>query len=169
MNILNRFAFLAVFAAVLLSGCPFSSSVPIGSPDVKVPQKMMGKWIDKSVNESTEEAPPTYYVLSNIDGYKFKIEENNFSSTDKKYSKTNYTAYISMIGDDEFLNIIQGNSELYYFYKIEWKENSFILHEVTNNIKEKFSSSADLKAFIEKYKNLSFFYNSDAVSYVRMK
>ena len=45
---------------------------------------------------------------------------------------------------------------------------SFIkLLPVTENIDEKFTSSAELKKFIEKNKSLSFFYDKDENSFIK--
>jgi hypothetical protein len=40
-----------------------------------------------------------------------------------------------------------------------------VIYEVTDNIDETFSNATDLKAFFEKHKDLSFFYNKDEKKY----
>ena len=54
----------------------------------------------------------------------------------------------------------------FYFYKIEMTNaTQFKLYEVTDNIDETFSTSAELMSFFSKYKDLSFFYNKDEEVY----
>jgi hypothetical protein len=51
----------------------------------------------------------------------------------------------------------------YYLYRVEKKSDGgrVKLRAVTNNITETFATSAELKAFIKKNMELSFFYNKD--------
>ena len=49
------------------------------------------------------------------------------------------------------------------------KEIRITVFEVTDNIDEKFDDSEDLKEFVSKYKDLSFFYNKDEETYLRGK
>ena len=60
-------------------------------------------------------------------------------------------------------------TKMYYLYKIDMQSGaSFIkLLPVTENIDEKFTSSAELKKFIEKNKSLSFFYDKDENSFIK--
>jgi hypothetical protein len=41
------------------------------------------------------------------------------------------------------------------------------LYEVTDNIDEEFESAAELKAYIAKYKDLSFFYEKSTLQYYK--
>ncbi|MCS7076804.1 MAG: hypothetical protein NZ455_08850 [Bacteroidia bacterium] len=144
----------------ILWGCPYSSDVPIDEAKEKVNPDLMGKWT-KDVNSEN----PKFYNVTKASDTKYNFEENTWNSTDKKYDKKNYTGHTTTIGGDIFLNMESGGK--YYLYKIVLRKNEgvFELIEVTDNIKEKFTKSADLKAFVTKYKDLSFFYNKEVEKY----
>jgi hypothetical protein len=61
------------------------------------------------------------------------------------------------------------STKLYYLYKVEQSTSGAktTLIPVTENIDEKFTASADLKAYIKKYMALSFFYSKDQDEYFR--
>jgi hypothetical protein len=155
-----KLAFTLAIVSVLLWGCPYSSDVPIDEAKEKVNPELMGKWTKDGSTEN-----PKFYNVTKASDTKYNFEENTYSSSDNKYNQKNYTGHTTTIGSDVFLNM--ENDGKYYIYKIVMKkgEGMFELIEVTDNIKEKFSKSADLKAFVTKYKDLSFFYNKDAEKY----
>jgi hypothetical protein len=65
-----------------------------------------------------------------------------------------------------FLNLKKQDDDKFYFYKVELTDKqNFVMHEVTDNIDEKFNTANELKAFFEKHKDLSFFYNKDEKKY----
>ena len=50
----------------------------------------------------------------------------------------------------------------YYFYRMEKKsEDRIKFKAVTDNITEEFATAEELKAFVKKHMELSFFYNKD--------
>lgn len=55
----------------------------------------------------------------------------------------------------------------YYLYRIDMGNGEFTLFELTDNIDEKFNTSAELKAFVKKNMGLSFFYNKDEERYLK--
>ncbi|HWB64678.1 MAG TPA: hypothetical protein VG603_14280 [Chitinophagales bacterium] len=142
--------------AVTLAGCPYSATVPLDAPSVKINDNLLGTWEPKSSNGET-------YVVTKTDNFTYKIVKN---STDEKTPPVTYSAYMSSVGGDLFLNLKEENGEpkaSYYFFKYEISASGakVTLHPVTDNIKETFTTSADLKAFFTKYKSLSFFYEKD--------
>ncbi len=147
---------------LILTGCPYSSDIPIDEPKEKVNQDYIGKWVKAS--SSTEENPK-YYNVTKKDDLHYIFEEFTYSSNDKKYNSDKYVGHSTTLGNVVFLNLQK--DEKYYFYKIELnkEKKQFKLYEVTDNIDEKFNKSSELKAFFDKYKDLSFFYNKDEEKY----
>ncbi len=147
------------FLAILLGGCPYSSDVPIDSPSVKVDERLLGKWEPKT-SESE-------YTVTKSDDYTFHISKKSKKSDDN----TTYTAYLSNVGGDQFLNLREDgqSSKSYFFYKLKLSPTGMkaTLIPVTENIDEKFETSAELKAFIEKNKNLSFFFDKTEDDYIK--
>ncbi len=146
--------------AILLGGCPYSSEVAIDTPAVKVSETLLGKWEPKDSGSDK-------INVTKKDSYIYSIEKKSASSG----NTTNYEGFVSKIGEEQFLNLseVGGMSKEYYFFKIMLnKENTKLtLVPVTENIDEKFKTSAELKAFIEKYKGLSFFFGKDEEEYHR--
>ena len=146
--------------AILLGGCPYASQVPIDKPSVKVSETLLGKWEPKDENGDK-------VTVTKKDAYTYNFEKKSSSSG----NTTNYEGFISKIGEDQFLNITElgGLSQDYYFFKLVFnKENTKVtLMPITENIDETFKTSAELKAFIEKYKALSFFFGKDEEEYHR--
>jgi len=147
---------------LFLTGCPYSADVPLDEATEKVNNDYMGKWVKKS---SLSEDNPKYYMVSKKDATHYVFEEYNYSSNDKKYNKDMYVGHTTTIGNVVFLNLEKDGK--YYFYKIVLTSDkkNFTLFEVTDNIDEKFLKSSELKAFFDKYKDLSFFYNKDEEKY----
>lgn len=160
------FFFLAVFSFTFF-GCPYYASVSIDKPGIKVDDKYTGIWNLKNGN--------TQYSISKSDDFHLNIFQLPYVAKDSEPKSTNdtvkYLGFFSKVKDVLFLNISQVTnnvpSEGFYLYKVEVKSESEIaLTEVTVFIKEKFSSSENLKAFIEKYMDLSFFFANETV-YIR--
>jgi len=161
-NLIPFFSMLAI--AIILMACPYTSQVPIDNPGVKVQNALMGKWV-KAGDESN--LNPNYFVITKQDDFKYKIIKNEYSSSDSTYKETIYISHISKIDNLQFLNMQQDGTGDYYLYKLVLNQNDFSLFEVTDNIDEKFATSEELKAFVKKNMNLSFFYNKDEEKYNR--
>jgi|WetSurMetagenome_2_1015567.scaffolds.fasta_scaffold571960_1 hypothetical protein len=157
-------SFLMISILTLFTACPYESGVPIDKPSVKVYDNLIGKWI-KGTDEEAEN--PTYFVINKIDNYLFNIQKNEFNSYDSVYTQSNYTAYISTIGNTDFLNVQESGSETFYLHKMILDNDMLTLYEITDNIDEKFESSKELKDFIEKNMEYSFFYNKDEEIYYK--
>jgi hypothetical protein len=149
---------------VLITACPYTSSVPIDNPSVKVDKVLFGKWV-KTSDQTNEH--PTYFVISNIGDLKYNIIKNEYNSYDSAYSQTVYVSHISKIDNLNFMNMQQDGKGDYYLYRIDIGNGEFSLFEVTDNIDEKFNTSEELKVFIKKNMNLSFFYNKDEERYIK--
>ncbi len=150
---------------LMLTACPYASSVPIDKANTKIDKNLIGKWKKFSGPES---ADPEYLEISDVDGNYFNITKLKYKSTDSSYSKTVYLAHISKIDDYIFLNMQEDGKGSYYLHRVEYDgKNKFKIYEVTDNIDEKFNTSEELKDFVKKYMHLSFFYNKEEELYVK--
>ena len=145
--------------AMLLTACPYSSELPIDEPTVKIDEKILGKWEAKSADYE--------YKVSKKDDYNYKFEKKP-----KPTGETStYTGFLTVIDGVRFINITEdvATTKAYYLYKIDQSASGakLTLSPVTENITEKFASSAELKAYIKKYMTLSFFYSKDKEDYFR--
>jgi len=157
---------LSILAAFIfvMTACPYASKVPIDNPTTKVKSELVGKWLKASDKEKEN---PEYYVISGIDEYKYNIVKFEYQTSDSSYKETKYVSHMSQLEDISFLNMQKDGVGDYYLHKIDLSSNEFSLFEITDNIDEKFSTSADLKAFVKKNMRLSFFYNKDEIKYVK--
>jgi hypothetical protein len=146
----------------VFTACPYSSSVPLSTPDVDVDPSIYGKWL----KEDPYSDFPKYYDFSKIDGKKFKVEQYEFNSSDSIYTVSGtYVCHFTQVGDVTFANMLQDG--VYYFYKLEFPSaDEFLLYEVTDNIDEVFNTSKELYEFFKQNKDLSFFYNKDEEKYI---
>jgi hypothetical protein len=161
--------FVLLSLTILFYGCPYESKVAIDEPSIKVDKSYNGEWGFK--NGSTK------YLVSKLDDYHLKITQlpAETKEADAKYTQdtVTYIAHFSKIKDISFLNVSQKSKydepgkNNFYLYKFSVKgENEIVLTEVTSFIKEKFSTSDKLKAYIEKYMDLSFFFGTESI-YIR--
>jgi len=148
----------------ILTACPYSAEFPLDKPNEKTRAVLMGKWIEETTMEN-----PSFYTITKGSDNTYKFEKNEYSSSDNRYKKTTYTGHITKIGNVDFLNLMDSEDNKYYFHKIELAKKDgkpqLVIYEVTDNIDEKFGNSAEMKAFFDKYKDLSFFYNRDEKKY----
>lgn len=150
---------------LVLTACPYQSKVPITKPQEKVDKDLLGEWIS---TQELEIENPKYFSINKFDKTKYEIIEMSYSSYDTAYSSKTYFMHTSTIKDRLFLNVedaSQGGG--YYLYYLEKGSNEFTLFEVSDNIDEQFASSEDLRKFVEKHMNLSFFYSKDELKYIR--
>ena len=153
-------------ASVFLMGCPYESVVPIDNPTVKYPAALLGKWEPKGSSDDI-------YNIQRKDEYTIIITKT------KKEAKPDdtpevYEAFLSDVVGTKFLNLYEKKNEdegskKFYLYKLEISTNGarLTLSGVTENVDEKFESSAGLKSFIEENMKHSFFYGKDDEVYIR--
>lgn len=141
---------------VIFTGCPYESDVPITEPYIQYPESLIGIYVNDSAYTSDVEIS-RYYEITKFSSYEFKVTE--FSDGERK---SYYIGHFTDLNGTFFLNLIDPESMKYKLYKYEiTPDNMFVtLFPVTDYIKETFESSADLKAYIEKYMQLSFFYSA---------
>jgi uncharacterized phage-like protein YoqJ len=148
------------FIIILFSGCPYSAEVAIDKPSIKIDEKLLGQWEEKTSTDYT-------YTVTKLDDKTYNIDKKSASSGDV----TNYNAFLSDISGTRFMNVYEpgGESKTYYFYKVEVTASGSktTLIPVTENIDEKFTTSAELKDFFEKNMINSYFFAKEEDVYTR--
>jgi hypothetical protein len=170
-NLLQKVLASAGLMAVvlLIAGCPFSSSVPIDEGTVKVPAGLPGQWMSKSDKESEDPVEnPTYYVISKEDKFHATAKKFEYSSSDSSYSETIYHLTFSDVNGVVFMNAREEGGDTYSLYKFSFDEKEKYINtsEVTDYIKETFSTSKELKDFISKNMSNSYFFTNTNETYV---
>jgi hypothetical protein len=151
---------------VLFSGCPFSSSVPIDEGTVKVSSDLVGEWMNHGDKETEN---PTYFIVTKDDKFRATAKKMEYSSSDSSYSETIYHLTFSDVNGETFMNALEEEGTTYSLYKFKYDEKTGEIYtsEVTDYIKETFSTSAELKDFIAKNKSNSYFFTNTGDRYVR--
>ncbi len=159
MKNIRLFALLAVFSIAFM-GCPYSAEVGIDDPAVKIDEKLLGKWESKSSSDYS-------YDVTKTDANHYKIEKKSASSGDV----TTYMGFLSKIDNTVYMNVYEDGSttKTYYFYKIEISTSGSkcTMSPVTENITEKFTTSAELKKFFQANQKNSYFYDKDQDVYIK--
>lgn len=159
---MKNFRILAglALASILFMGCPYSSEVPIDSPAIKIDEKLLGTWESKSSSDYS-------YKVTKSDVNTYTIEKKSASSGDV----TTYKGFISDVGGVRYMNIYEDGSttNTYYFYKLEISTSGVktTLTPVTENIDEKFTTSAEMKDFFKKNQGNSYFFDKDEDVYIK--
>ncbi|MDI1355584.1 MAG: hypothetical protein PSX36_11735 [bacterium] len=149
---ISSVALIAVL--IYLTGCIYESSVPIDEPSVKVSPKLLFTW---------GESGGDTYKFSRADDYTYTIDVTHTGT--KKPEKL--MAYASIVDDKTFLNVWDSKKKptnrSYLLLKIKLlSDSTLMVMPLTENIREKFTSSADLKKFISENMEHSFFYEKDS-------
>lgn len=151
--------YVVLFGALSLvfMGCPYETKVPVDDiSKSKIDKSLLGKWDEKSSED--------YLWTVTQDGNEYRIEKMNIKEGG---DPTIYKGFLSDVNGVSFLNLYEYSADgsssdrQYYIYRIEKKgEGRVKARGVTSNITETFATSAELKDFIKKYMELSFFYDS---------
>jgi len=160
----NTFLKLTLLTGVafVFTACPYISSVPISEANEPLNEAIFGKWVAAS---DAEYDHPTFYAISEKDANHYEVVENQHY--DKKYNKVEYVMHSSTVGGKTFMNVQEAAGGDYHIHMVEIGTDGFTLWEMSDNIDEKFNSPAELKAFIEKYMSLSFFFTKDEKRYIK--
>jgi hypothetical protein len=160
-------SFMAIVAmAIVLMGCPYESAVPLSEANTKASDNMIGTW-----EESGNPSVTIDIVRGNGNFLKIeKVTKNEGSEP----TIEDYTAHITDVNGTMFLNVSEINEydtePNYYLYKLEKNgEFKITVFEVTPNIKEKFTSSDEMKKFFASNMQHSFFYSSGEITYFKIK
>lgn len=165
MKLLQKLSFIPIL--IFLTACPYESPVPISAAEGDIDKALLGRWVAES--DISSEYPGEFYQINDLGGRLYEILKNELNSEDSTYRSETFITHISDLskgGDDyRFLNMKKDGK--FYLHRIVLDGDSFVLYEVTENIDEQFSSSEDLKAFVQANMHLSFFYNKDEKTFYR--
>lgn len=152
--------FAALFGALSLvfMGCPYEAKVPIDDQSNSKPDKgLVGKWEEKGSDDYE-------WKVELTDGM-YRIEKKNIKDGG---DPTIYKGFLSDVSGTTFMNVYEldeygsSSDRKYFLYRLTKKgDDRVTMDAVTDNITEEFTTSADLKAFIKKNMDISFFYNKD--------
>ena len=149
---------------LVLTACPYKSKVPIGLPEEKIDKNLLGEWISAA---DLEYDNPTYYIIKKFSKVKYSMTEMSYSSYDSTYTDTKYFIHSTTIGNRTFLNIQEQGGGDYHLHYISMDDDEFELFEVSENVDEQFSTSSELKSFVEKNMEYSFFYTKGEARYIK--
>ncbi|WP_448520697.1 hypothetical protein [Rhodoflexus sp.] len=161
MKRFNLFSLLALL--FFCTACPYQSSVPVDEPNQAVKEEFLGKW-------KVDVAAKDFYEVTKVDENIYQIVEHTHKIEGAVERKT-YVAHTSAVGNMTFLNVKmtrQGtnsipNADFLIFKMKSVSGDKIMLLPVTENVREKFDNSADLRKFIEANDALSFFYEKETV------
>lgn len=157
------FLFMPILLVLFLYACPYSSDLPIDQPCVPVDQGLLKTWVKVARHP---EKMPAFCVVTQLEECKYQIVENVFNRSDSTYLTTRYVGHISMIDSVRFLNLQKDGQGRYFLLRLDIDSvGNLVLFEVTDNMDEVFGSSDELRNFIERHMNLSFFYNRNETRY----
>ncbi|MBX7051744.1 MAG: hypothetical protein K1X54_06900 [Flavobacteriales bacterium] len=155
---------ILIATALLFAGCPYSSEVPLTSTGMKLPMGIAGTWEDpdnpsESVEvRATSETSVEVIKTTTSEGSEAVVEHYNGF-----FSDVNGAIFLNIKEDDEY-------STSFYLYKIERiGDNKIKLLSVTPNIREKFTSSEEMKKFFAANMQNSYFYESTETTYFKVK
>lgn len=163
---MNKLGLVALaISSFFLMGCPYGTELELSGAK-KVETKYIGQY---------EKQSSTYYYLkvSKSSDTEYKLEK--FRSKNDEVSSTG-TGYIIDVDGQDFLIVKASSTSSYsyykkknYIYKLTSKADGLAvkLQGVTDYLDEEFATEAELKAYIKKYKNLSFFYQKTPEKYFK--
>ena len=155
-----------ILLATIFTGCPYESNVALdNSPKVKINGNLLGDWY-LSTSETSK------MMVEKINDFEYTITKLTADSSKVFKVDSRYKAFLSDVSGTLFLNAksfqAEGetamnflNPNSFYIYKVEVSDKTFSLFPVSDYIKEKFDSEDNFRKFVEKYKDLSFFYSAE--------
>lgn len=155
MKTLSVIALFGTLSMVFM-GCPYESKLPLDAADKSKPDKdLVGKWEEKDDED--------YSWKCEMDGNQYRITKKSLE--DSESEPTVYVGWLTDVGGTQFLNVYEqdySSDKSFMLYRFEKKsEDRVKFKAVTDNITEEFTTSEDLKAFVKKNMELTFFYNKD--------
>lgn len=132
---------LIVGCSLFLFGCPYSSSVPISEPEANADKKLDGRWLGDDNSIYIVKAKGMLYDVA------VRSADSNSSADDR------YEGYFTTVKGVAFLNLyeVTTNAREYMVFKAEFPEKgTIVLREMSEDIKESFKTSIQLRQYIEK-------------------
>ena len=146
-----------IAVALMFQGCPYSADIPLSEKGAPIPEGFCGTWYDTDYLSSDEE-DRSKFIVELVDSEKQLL---SITKVDE-YGEDAQSGHLTQIGDVLFLNYFDSDYGEYGFYKVEYDGLVLRLVPLTTNITEEFESSAELYAFVDANKHLSFFYDHDS-------
>jgi hypothetical protein len=154
-----KFAVLFGALSLVFMGCPYESKYPVDEAHVKIDKSVMGDWDCQGEDDYT-------YTISADGSDQYKIVKKKKKGDDEP---TTYIGFVSNVdAESNYLNLYEesessssSTDRKYYIYKYTKIDGRFKILGVTDNITEEFNSSSELKSYIKKYQDLSFFFDKD--------
>jgi len=139
--------------AVMLGGCPYKSDIPLDATGKKINPALLGVWEPKSSSDEK-------YTVTKANETTYSISKTSKNSKEP----TVYKGFAVDVDGTTFLNLQQQGEMAdkgYYIYKMETNAaaTKLTLQGMTENVTETFKTAEEFKAFVKKYKGLSFFYD----------
>jgi hypothetical protein len=142
------------------TACPYDSVVPIDVANLSIDENILGNWKEQDSNNKD------FFAIKKLDNQHYTIIENTLNESLEIFEKKEYQAHFSEVDNTLFLNLqAKKDSKTFLLYKIEVSadKKQLTLLPLSEYIKEKFANSKELRNFISKNKNLSFFYGKEMV------
>jgi hypothetical protein len=167
MKTSKLFNYLSVAACCLiLMGCPYESDVPLSEANTKPTDNLIGTW--------EESGNPAVTITVERGSGNMLIVTKTTKNEGMEPTIDDYNAHITDINGTIFFNVSEINEydsePHYYIYKVEKNgEFKMMLYEVTPNIREKFTNSAEMKAYFTANMKNSYFYSTGELTYFKIK
>jgi hypothetical protein len=155
MKTLRIIALFGTLSLVFM-GCPYESKFPLDTTDkAKVDKDLVGKWEERDSED--------YQWICEVDGNQYRVTKKSIE--DPETEPTVYIGHLTEVNGVQFLNIYEqdySSDKSYMIYKMEKKSVDRVKFKaVTDNITEEFTTSEELRIFVKKNMDLTFFYNKD--------
>lgn len=148
-----------ILVMFLLQACPYESSFPLTEKEILFPQEYLGTWYEKDGNEGVLDYKK--YVFRGKDDETFFLDEMELNDYGR-WENTTYECHLSYVGQSLFVNVkTTGDTDdgVFYLYNTKLDGDQMEIKGVTTNITKEFESSDSLYHYIDKYKDLDFFYS----------
>ena len=163
--------FSLFFLSVVLSGCPFTSSVPITDKGIDLPKKYIGKWV---YGDDLSKKNSNYFELKSKGKNNFLLTEFRFIDAEERYQKEEFSGFFSKVENSFFMNIkYEGGNDDYIFdgyaiLKIQDFGPGIRVQSVTENVNEFFTNSKELFNYIKKHIENELFYEEETFYLVKL-
>lgn len=160
-------ATLLIGLAVILTGCPYSSEIPLSSINSKLNEGFVGKW-------ELSGSPDNYVTVKKIGSGELSVIKFEPGYDGAEGTSTPYIGNLTEIKGALFLSIREESDDAsfatYYFYRVNREgANKITVQSVTPNIDEKFTSGSEMTTFFGNNMQHSFFYESNDETYYKIE
>jgi hypothetical protein len=150
------------FVSLIFTGCPYDSAVPIDQRKPAFNTALLGSWMAKSPEGND------VFTVSKQDDFNYRIVERG---TENQQNLVNLTAFISVVNKMTYLNMKDDKNATYSFAKIDLSTDAshVTLSFISEEMKTKFSTPAELKTFIADNQAKENFFEKDKLEFEKLK